>query len=461
MSNISVDALIEVSPGEIRVALVDREGRLKRLCLERISSPSIVGGIYLGRVTKVEKGMGAAFIDIGIEAPAFLGRVRGLHEGEAVVVQVIRDAWGHKSAGVTLTPQLEGRYLSFDVCRDSGPSIKYERNVFGSSLRARLEEKVENIVQVGERIQVKATADSIDESQLKIETERLRQCWYVAQNSVVTLKPPYLLEAAPRLVRRLLVDTAMIRTIVIDDRLIYDETERLVAAEMPDLDGKITFHGDNEPLFRAHGIDEQIEEALERRVSHPSGLTLTFDQTEALTAIDVDLGGAGARTKHEEACVRANLDAVPLIARQISLRNLAGLIVVDFISMRNKTNRRRIVEEFRKGLREGTDGAIDVLGMTSSGLVEVTRQRRGPSLADFYILNQPPVSAPAALACAALRDAIRVRGPGRPILVAADEVIAVLEGPLSPALEETSRRLGQPLGIRPEPGRVGFEILLE
>jgi len=173
------------------------------------------------------------------------------------------------------------------------------------------------------------------------------------------------------------------------------------------------------------------------------------------------LGGAAARGRQEEECTRANLTAVPEIARQIILRNLAGLIVIDFISMRNKPNRRRVVDAMRTALLVGSDGAVDVLGMTAAGLVEVTRQRRGPALADFFTLRQLPVPNPVALACAALRDVLRMRGPGRPVLVASPDVIAVLEGSLSLALAETSRRLGEPLALRQGDKRNWFEIILE
>ncbi len=457
-----MDAHIEVSPAEIRIALVDRNGCLRRLLVERLSASSVVGGIYLGRVKKVEKRMGAAFVDIGLEKPAFLSRVKGLHEGEIVIVQVIRDAWRNKSAGLMLFPKLEGRYLAFGACRDDRPSIEFERNVHNSERRARLETIIRSIIRTGESVRVKLAAETIAENQLAMEVDRLRQRWQIVNDVTVTVKPPYLLEDAPRLVKRVLLETATMSTIIIDDRIVYEKTASLAAEEMPDLDGKVAFHSDDEPLFRAQGIDEQIEEALERRVVSPSGAILTFDHTEALTAIDVDLGNAATTGgEPEEVYARTNLDVVPLIAQQILLRNLAGLIVIDFISMRDKTNRQCVVELLREVLRDSSDGAVDVLGMTASGLVEVTRQRRGSSLANYYIQNQPPISNPEALACAALRDALRTRGPGRPFLVAASEVIATLEGSLLPALEETNRRLGQPLGFRSTPGQIGFEIVLE
>jgi ribonuclease G len=456
-----VDIFIEVSPGETRAALLDEARRLCLLRLARLPNPSHLGGIYLGQVVKVEKGMGAAFVDIGFGEPAFLGRARTLHEGEALVVQVVRDAWGSKAASVVATPQLEGRYLAIGACRDEGPTVACDRTIAGTYLRAQLVDDVKNFAESSEAIRVRAAAVTVEASQLEREASRLRQRWQKIRNSATTGKPPQLLEPAPGLALRLMREVPAIHGIVIDDPRVYEDCVELAASEMPDLEGKITHFRDDTPLFRDQGIDEQVEEALVRSVTLPSGLTLTIDQTEALTAIDVDLGGAATRGRQEEECTRANLDAVPVIARQIILRNLAGLIVIDFISMRNKPNRRRVVEAMRKALRAGSDGAVDVLGMTAAGLVEVTRQRRGPALADFLTLRQPPVPNPVALACAALRDVLRTRGSGRPVLIADSDIIAVLEGSLSSALAETNRRLGEPLAFRREARRNGFEIILE
>ena len=461
MSAAPLDILIEVSPGETRAALVDAAGRLCRLRLARLSSASLVGGIYLGRVAKVEKGMGAAFVDIGLAAAAFLGRARSLHEGEALVVQVVRDAWSSKTASVGVTPQVEGRYLAIAAHHGAAAKIVCERNIVGGTLRAQLEAAAGDIAMPGEVIHVKAAAASVGTDQLAAEAARLRRRWQIVQDSAVEQKPPRLLEAPAELVPRLLREIASIRQVVIDDLRIFSETERLVATEMPDLDGKIAHYGGDRPLFEARGLDEQIDEALERRLSLPSGVNLTIDPTEALTAIDVDLGGAAAGGRQEEECTRANLDAIPAIARQIAVRNLAGLIVIDFISMRHKASRRRIVDALRKALRVDADGAVDVLGMTAAGLVEVTRQRKGPALGDLFTLYHAPSLDPEALACAALRQALRTRGSGRPVLRARPDVIAALEGPLSAALVEAGRQLGEPLELRPEARQNGFEIVLE
>jgi ribonuclease G len=453
--------LVEVSPGETRAALVDAAGRLCRLRLARLSRASLIGGIYLGRVVKVERGMGAAFVDIGLAEPTFLGRARSQHEGEALVVQVVRDAWNSKAASVVVTPRVEGRYLALAAHRGDGSTTEYERNIVDGAQRARLEAAAGDIAGPGEAIHIKAAAQSVGAVELAAEAARLRRRWQMVRASAAKLKPPQLLEAPAQLVLRLLREIASIGEVVIDDLRIYSEIKRLTAAEMPDLVGGIAHHGGDRPLFDERGIDEQIDEALERCLSLPSGVSLTIDRTEALTAIDVDLGGGAGAGRQEEECTRANLDAIPAIARQIAVRNLAGLIVIDFISMRNKASRRRLVEALRKALRAGADGAVDVLGMTAAGLVEITRQRKEPALADLFSLYRAPTPDPEALACAALRQALRMRGPGHRVLCARPDVIAALEGPLSDALVEAGRHLGEPLALRPEARQNGFEIVLE
>jgi hypothetical protein len=192
----------------------------------------------------------------------------------------------------------------------------------------------------------------------------------------------------------------------------------------------------------------------------PGGASLVIEGTEALCAIDVNMGGSGGRLPSEAAILKTNQAAARMAARQIRLRNIGGLIVIDFISMKNKGNRRTVVEAMRREMR-GDPVRHDVLGMTPAGLVEITRQRAGRPLSALY--TRPRTTAPAPLpeaeACAALRAALRTGWTGKPVLVASPEVIAALKGLLAPALDDVNRRLGQDLELRAAPGREGFEFL--
>jgi len=230
----------------------------------------------------------------------------------------------------------------------------------------------------------------------------------------------------------------------------------------PDLDGRIALHDGRQPLFAEAGIEDQIAEALSRTVALPRGGSLVFDVLEALTAIDVNMGGAGTGRSSDDAILTLNRVAAAEAARQVMLRNIAGLIVIDFVSMRNKGNRRHLVEAVRRAFA-GDRVVVDVLGMTPAGLVEVTRQRRGRSLADLVCMppRRDPDWQPAALACAALRAALRTLGAGRPVLRCHPSVAASLRGDLVGALAETERRLGQSLELREDTTCRDFEMLWE
>jgi Ribonuclease G/E len=186
------------------------------------------------------------------------------------------------------------------------------------------------------------------------------------------------------------------------------------------------------------------------------------DELEALTAIDVNMAGAGVGRSSDDAILAFNRSAAAEAARQVMLRNIAGLIVIDFVSMRNKGNRRHLVEAVRRCFAEDRV-TVDVLGMTPAGLVEVTRQRRGRSLASLICVPAEREIAvqPEALACAALRAALRMLGAGRPVLHCPPAVAAALRGALAPALAETERRLGQALAVREDAGCRTFELLRE
>lgn len=453
-----MNVLIEVSPGETRAALVDGDGRLAEFMVERMGRESLVGAIVLGRVVGVEKGLDAAFVEIGAARPGFLRRAPDVHEGAAVVVQVTRDATGEKGTGLAWRPTMVGRYLAITPGRDG---VNWSRSIRGGRERERLEGEIEALVHEDEAIAVRAHAVSADRDMLAAEADRLRARWRDIESAATTAKPPATLLSAPGLIETLLRDRAG-GAVVFDDRAALAKTETLVGEAMPDLAEHLELHTRSEPLFAAAGIEEQLEAALARVVELPGGGRLTFDRTEALTAIDVDAGGAGGRKSAEAAALAVNLEAAAEVARQIALRNIGGLIVVDFVSMRDKGNRRKLVEAVRRAFR-GAAVTVDVLGMTAAGLVEITRRRSGPSLGEMLLQpdDRAPNPDPEATACAALRAALRQTGAGRPVLEASPRVIGALEGVLAPALAETNRRLGQALELRADPGHDRYRLKLE
>ncbi len=443
---------LEVSPGETRAALTGGDGGLLEVQSERLGEPHLPGAIFLGRVTRVEKGMDAAFVDIGGEAFGFLGKARKLTEGAAVIVQVRREAGGGKGPALTVSPVLAGRYLALAPLR---PGIAIAKRLEGC--RERIETVAAEILPEGMGIAARPPAGQADEEMLRAELGRLIAEWNRIGELAKSEKPPATLLPARGLAERLLLDAT--GNVVIDEPKTYTRLAALAGREMPDLAESITLYRGDIPLFEAQAIEEQLEAALAPEVALPGGGGLVIETTEALVAIDVNMGGGGGRLPPETAILRANMVAASEAARQIRLRNLAGLIVIDFISMRNKGNRRKLVEALRRELR-ADPVRNDVLGMTPAGLIEITRQRAGRSLAAMFIEAQPRGAAPLpeSQACAALRAALRHGGTGAPVLSASPAVIAALQGPLKPALEEVNRRLGREMVLRAEPNRASFEI---
>ncbi len=452
------DILIEVSPGEVRIAGIDREERLLSLQVERVGHPSQVGAICRGRVTRVDKALGGAFIDIGLNTPAFLPRAGSVHEGESVIAQVMRDGWGDKGPAVTVSPDLAGRYV---VLRPRGRGVRWSPQLGGGKRRAALEESMAGVAQEDDGIVIRANASRVDGDRVVAEAKRLRETWADAERLAREKSAPGVLHAAPGLIERALRDCAVSGQIIVDDRRVAAHTDEMVQRDMPDLAGCVAFHDGSEGLFEAEGVEGQIEEALSRRVALPRGVSLVIDELEALSAIDVNMGGAGGGRGGDAAVFELNRIAAAAAAGQIMLRNIAGLIVIDFVSMRSKSHRKQLVEGLRQTFRDDRV-TTDVLGMTPAGLVEITRQRRGPSLAGILTVRPDTEPRPTAetTACAALRAALRQLGGGRPVLRCTPAVAEVLQGAMSPALQEASRRMGQELVLQPDDDCAGYEIIL-
>jgi ribonuclease G len=458
MSMAVEDILIEVSPGETRAASVDRDGRLVGLQVERMGEESLIGAVCNGRVTRIEKATQTAFVEIGQASAGIINRAQGLHEGQMLVVQVVRDAWSDKGPALTAHVALTGRYV---VLRPMEDEIRWPSGM-PARVRREHEAAVVAIVREGEGLTLRGNLVLAGEGGLAAEADRLRALWRDIGTRAKEAGKPALLLASPGLAERVLRDEAPAGGIVVDDRRLVAELASLAERTAPDLAGRVALHDGRKALFVETGVEDQIADALARRVELPRGASLVFDELEALTAIDVNMGGAGVGRASDDAILSVNRAAAEEIARQVMLRNIAGLIVIDFISMRNKGNRRLLVDAMRRAFADDRV-VVDVLGMTPAGLVEVTRQRRGRSLAGIMCVpvRRDAVLQPEALACAALRAALRTLGGGRPVLRCRPAVAAALKGALAAALAETERRLGQPLALREDASCPTFELLRE
>lgn len=458
MSGAIETILVEVSPGETRAASVDSDGRLVALQVERLGEESQIGAICRGRVIRVDKATQTAFVDVGLSEPALINRAQKLHEGQVLTVQVARDPWGGKGPVVTPNLSFTGRYL---VLRPKESGIRWPRGMSARNRRD-YEEAVVEIARIDEGLTIRSNIDRAEEAWFVAEVDRLRALAQDVEKRAQEAGKPAVLVPPPALPDRVLRDEAPDGDIVVDDRRLVAAMVKIAPQTAPDLADRIALHDARKPLFDMAEIDGQVEDALSRTVELPRGGNLVFDELEALTAIDVNTSGAGGGRMSDEAILSLNRRAAEEAVRQVILRNIAGLIVIDFVSMRNKGHRRQLVESVRRAFADDRV-TVDVLGMTPAGLVEVTRQRRGRSLADMMCVpvSRDPDVQPAAIACAALRAALRGLGGGQPVLRCHPEVALLLRGRLADALAETERRLGQMLELREDAARHEFEFLWE
>ena len=394
--------LINVTPQETRVAVTEL-GAVQELHVERSSSRGLVGNIYLGRVCRVLPGMQSAFVEIGLPRAAFLhvadiwmarngnGGERPiekiLSEGQTLLVQVVKDPIGSKGARLSTQASIAGRLL---VYLPQDPHIGISQRIGDEAEREHLREKVHALIPPGETggFIVRTVAEAATEAELKSDIEYLVTLWKQIQAAAQTAPPQALLYQdlglATRVLRDLVTDST--ERIIIDSRETFgalkDFAERYTRQALEILE----HYTGERPLFDLFAVEDEIERALGRRVDLKSGGYVIVDQTEALTTIDVNTGGFVSGRSFDDTIYKTNLEAALAIARQLRLRNLGGIIIVDFIDMDSQEHRDSVLAEFKKALsRDST--RVTVNGFSQLGLVKMTRKRTRESLA--HILCEP------------------------------------------------------------------------
>ncbi|HYG54315.1 MAG TPA: ribonuclease G [Burkholderiales bacterium] len=393
----SEEVLVNVTPQETRVALL-AAGVVQELLIERAASRGLVGNIYMGRVARVLPGMQSAFIDVGLERAAFLHvtdiRDHGekpiekvLAEGQPILVQVVKDPIGSKGARLSTQVSIAGRLL---VYLPHDPHIGISQRIEDESGRHALRERLRELLPPGEAggFIVRTLAETASEAELRMDVEFLRNLWRVIQERSQGAAPPQLLYQDLTLAQRVLRDMVSGETarIIIDSRETYQKLAAFAEHYMPQVRGRLEHYTGERPLFDLHNVEAEIEKALSRRVDLKSGGTLVIDQTEALTTIDVNTGGFVGSRNFDDTVFKTNLEAAQAIARQLRLRNLGGIIVIDFIDMESAEHRTAVLEELKRALaRDRT--RLTLNGFTALGLVEMTRKRTRESLA--HVLCEP------------------------------------------------------------------------
>ena len=482
------DILINWSPQETRVAVVENSA-VQELHIERTLERGLVGNVYLGRVARVLPGMQSAFIDIGLERAAFLhvadlmSSVNARHadpevratvpavpiekqvfEGQALMVQVIKDPIGTKGARLSTQISIAGRLLVFlpqDQHVGVSQKIPVEQR---EALRLRLQSLVDQGVPAGQAggFILRTNGEDASDAELGEDIAYLRKTWARIRDAATRLPPMSLLHQDLNLLQRVLRDlvSEVTQSIRLDSREQFEKLLVFGREFMPAAAGKLQHYKGERPIFDLFGVDDEISRALGRRVDLKSGGYLIVDQTEALTTIDVNTGAYVGARNFDDTIFKTNLEAAGAIARQLRLRNLGGIIIADFIDMLREEHRDAVLQEFRKQLARDRVKTM-VSGFSPLGLVEMTRKRTRESLA--HMLCEPCemcqgkgiVKTARSVAYDILREILREArqfSPKEFRVVASPSVIEILLDEESQHLAGLSDFIGKPISLHREAG---------
>ncbi len=392
----SEELLINVTPHETRVAVLEN-GVLQEVHVERQRRRGLVGNIYKGRVCRVLPGMQAAFVEVGLARTAFLhasdimqegdeeGRSNDnisalLHEGQEVLVQVVKDPLGTKGARLTTFISLAARYLVF---MPGTVHVGVSQKIDGEGERARLKECVLRLAPEFEQggYIVRTAADGCTEEAVRKDMAFLTKIWQAAKERAGQVAAGTLVHEDLPLVMRLMrdLDATDIEKVRIDSRETYQKVAKFAGKFIPELEPHTEHYSGERPIFDIYGVEDEIQKALERKVQLKSGGYLILDQTEAMTTIDVNTGAFVGHRNLEETIFKTNLEAAQAIARQLRLRNLGGIIIIDFIDMIDHEHRRQVLRALEKAL-ERDHAKTQISEVSALGLVEMTRKRTRESL---------------------------------------------------------------------------------
>ncbi len=405
------EILITATPHETWVALLEDDA-LVELMFDRPDEVRLVGDIYLGRVDAVLPGIQASFVDIGTEKAGFLhasdleveeeedegangdgtgggtgrrNRKVGppiqdqVKKGDSLLVQVTKEPIGTKGPRLTAQVSLPGRFL---VYIPGSSHVGVSRKIEGREERARLRKMAKEILPPDSGgIIVRTVGEEVTHQILEKEFKRLHEQWQKIQRRAQSQKAPAQVHREAKLVSGIIRDlfSDKFDRVVVDSKEIHNEISQYVRNVDPDLLDRVQLYEDSVPLFDRHNIEEAIQVAFQRRVELPSGGYVIIEPTEALVSIDVNTGRYTGKKDPEHTILRTNLDAASEIAKQLRLRDVGGIIVVDFIDMESQANRDRVLQELKSHL--GHDRArTKAFEVSDLGLIEMTRQRVRPSL---------------------------------------------------------------------------------
>ena len=523
----SVEFLVNVSPRETRIAIVEN-GVLQEVFVERANRRGLVGNIYKGRICRVLPGMQAAFVDIGLDRAAFLhasdvvvpngartalapdplsagnGAARAsrdspstrsahpdigtlLHEDQDIVVQVLKDPIGGKGARLTTHLSIPSRYLVF---MPGGATIGISQRIEDPAERDRLRAVMQSLTGRGDGHHssqdrrtsnypapddgyiVRTAGESVAESTLDADMDFLHRLWASVRERVAEAPARTLVhEDLPLMIRTLReMSGTEIERARVDSRTalgsILEFTERFI----PDLSGRIEHYSGERPIFDLYGVEDEIRKALGPKVTLKSGGHLVIDQTEAMTTVDVNTGGYVGHRNLEETIFKTNLEATSAIARQLRLRNLGGIIIIDFIDMAEPEHRRQVLRSLQKML-ERDPTRTQISEVSPLGLVQMTRKRTRESLEHQLCESCPTcggrgsIKTPDTVCYEIFREIVREAreyDADKMLVIASPEVVETLIDEESDAFGELERFIGRSITLQVEAlyPREQFDVVL-
>lgn len=421
--------LVNITPQETRVAVIEN-GVLQELAIERSRNRGLVGNIYLGTICRVLPGMGAAFLEIGLDRTAFLhvsdivpqnGEAsetddnrsieRVVHEGQQLLVQVTKDPIGSKGARLTTKLSIPSRFLVYlpysntlgisqriedeqerqrlrDLIVELRPGLAPLEELGGTADLTRMSAAADNTQSPLGGFIARTAAEGADAEELDADMLFLERLWASIEERIESASVPYLVYEDLPLVLRTIRDISLdsVEKIRIDSRENFDRVHNFAQKFTPGLLPRLEHYPGERPILDLYSTEDEIHRALQRKVDLKSGGHLVFDQTEAMTTIDVNTGGFVGHRNLEETIFKTNLEATQAIARQLRLRNLGGIIIVDFIDMTDPEHQRQVLRALEKSL-ERDHSKTSVSEVTSLGLVQITRKRTRESLE--HVLCEP------------------------------------------------------------------------
>jgi ribonuclease G len=460
------EILINITSREVRVAHVE-QGRLQEIYIERTHTQGLLGNIYKGRVMRILPGIQSAFVDIGLDRAAFLhisdmGEVKTqeikalLRPGQDVLVQVCKNPLGSKGARLTTRFSIPFRYLVFTP---GDFQVAISQKITNEAERQRLLSSV-TPNQHGGYI-FRTAAEGVSSADIEFDKTCLNTLWEEIQSRAAKAKPTELVYAEIPIVLRVLRDIVSKDTtrIRVDDENAAETMREFADRYVPELANRIEYYSDIRPIFDNDAIDEQLEKALDHKINLKSGGHIVIDQTEAMTTIDVNTGSYAGKKSAEQIILNTNLEAIAVIAEQLRLRNLGGIIIIDFIDMQEMAQKGKVLKQLAAALAKD-NARIQISELSSLGLVQLTRKRTRESLEHILCEScsvcqgRGAIKSVKTICYEIIRQikraaATHVSWPGF-LVIAAPRVVEELSKQETDMLAALEKRLGKPIRMRTE-----------